>query len=356
MVVREGSRPFPWSSGGRNASAVHQHRGPLVEVFGHADGDVAGREADEARAGHVELERHPIGPSIAAPFEVPSRPRLEQSHRMLLLVDGTPDADRQGLLAAARALGRRVQAVAADGSLGLERGDFQWGVLLQDRGAPARYRAIHDAARAANVTLLNDLAQHLDATELHRTVARLEGLTAKTRVVQSPGELDAALEQLPLPLFVKSTNASHKALGWKACVAETTDEVKTLAAALAPPLLLRELLPLRRTGSTWEGFPVAREYRLFVLDADIVGAGFTWPGGDPFGVLTEREDREMRALAHEVAARTRVPWLCVDVGQLESGEWKLIETGDPSSCRLGSIEPRHFLGSLAHGLELRAGC
>jgi hypothetical protein len=87
-----------------------------------------------------------------------------------------------------------------------------------------------------------------------------------------------------------------------------------------------------------------------------VGAGFTWPGGDPFGVLTEREDREMRALAHEVAARTRVPWLCVDVGQLESGEWKLIETGDPSSCRLGSIEPRHFLGSLAHGLELRAGC
>lgn len=275
---------------------------------------------------------------------------------MLLLVDGALDSDRQGLVAAAKALGHGVHTVAADGSLSLERGDFQWGYLLGELAPPARYERIHDAARAANVTLLNDLSQHLDATELHRTIGRLEGLTAKTRVLTSAADVDAVLPQLPPPLFVKSTNASRKSQGWKACVAESAAEVKTLAASLNAPILLRELLPLRRTGGTWEGFPVAREYRLFVLDADIVGAGFTWPGGDPFGVLTEREDREMRALAHEVAARTRVPWLCVDVGQLESGEWKLIETGDPASCRLGSIEPRHFLGSLAHGLELRAGC
>jgi hypothetical protein len=51
-----------------------------------------------------------------------------------------------------------------------------------------------------------------------------------------------------------------------------------------------------------------------------------------------------------------VPWLCVDVGQLETGEWRVIETGDPACSGLSTINPHAFLGALAHGPELRAGC
>lgn len=290
---------------------------------------------------------------------------------MLLLVEGEAEGDRLGLINAARSLGHRVHPIPSEGTLepgaprvpGLVKGDFQWGLLLGDIPSPERYRAIHDEARAANVTLLNDPEQHLNAVELHRTLPQLGELTARTAVVRSAAEVDAALQRVAPPVFVKTTVLSRKWHGWKACVAETAEEARVLCSkALALEssnrgvVLVRELLPLRKTGSTENGFPVAREYRLFVLDADVVGIGFYWPGGDPFGVPSERDDREMRALAHEVAKRTRVPWLVVDVGQLESGEWKVIETGDPSCAGLSSVEPRGLIGAVAEGLVLRAGC
>lgn len=292
---------------------------------------------------------------------------------MLLLIEGPLDTDRAdndriGLRNAARALGHRTLEIPPEATLtetdkrvpGLERGDFEWGFLCGDIPSPERYARIHDEARAANVTLLNDLNQHLDAVELHRTVARLEGLTARTAVIENADQLSRALTDITPPVFLKSTIHSRKWFGWKACVAENATQAAELTKTLFTQksasrdrVLVRELLPLRRTGSEYEGFPIAREYRLFVLDADVVGMGFYWPFGDPFGLPTEREERELRQLAHEVARRTRVPWLCVDLGQLENGEWRVIETGDPCCSGLATVEPRGLIGAVGHALELR---
>lgn len=295
---------------------------------------------------------------------------------MLVLIEGpldTDDADndRRGLATAAKALGCRVHVLEPEGVVedgaplitDLARGGFEWGALFGNIPSPERYRRLHDELRALNVTLLNDPAQHLDAVELHRTVEALDGLTARSALVRSLAEVPAALARVPPPVFVKSTVHSRKWFGWKACVADDAAAAHQLVEKLfAMPLqtrgavLLRELLPLRRTGQTWEGFPFSREYRLFVLDADVVAVGYYWPFGDPFGALTERDERELRGLAHEVARRTRVPWLCVDVGQLATGEWRVIETGDPACSGLATVHPRALLGALAQGLEARAGC
>lgn len=295
---------------------------------------------------------------------------------MYVFVEGpldtdSADNDRLGLMHAAAALGHPCLELPAEATLapdapripGLTRGDFHWGVVFGDTPTPERYRRLHDEARALNITLLNDPVQHADALELHRTVARLEGLTARTEVLSRADELPAALARLPPPVFIKSTVHSRKWFGWKACVADDAREAEALVTKLftmhqhsRDHVLVRELLPLRRTGANYEGFPLAREYRLFVLDADVIALGYYWPFGDPFGAPTERDDREMRALAHEVASRTRVPWLCVDVAQLETGEWKVIETGDPACCGLATINAKGLLAALAHGLELRAGC
>lgn len=287
---------------------------------------------------------------------------------MLILVEGPLDSsrsedDRPGLVAAARALGQRVHVIPPGGSLSaaepaLRRGDFEWGVL-SGAVSPERYRRIHDEARALNVTLLNDPGQHRDAEELHRTVALLEGLTAQTEIVNDVSEVQAALQRLPAPVFIRGTLSSVRELGWKACVAEDLDEARALVRLLllrGGPALLRELLPLRRLDQLHRGFPLTREYRLFVLDADVLAMGPYSVSEDPFGALTERDEREIRTLAHEVARRTRVPWLSVDVGQLESGEWRVIETGDPSCTSLATVQPHPLIAALAHGLQLRAGC
>ncbi len=221
---------------------------------------------------------------------------------MLVLMEAplathSPDS-RPALVAAAKALGHRVHVIPRGGSLAdaepsLDRGDFQWGVLFGGGFDPARYQQLHDDARARNITLLNDPTQHANAAAFDRTV--LEGLTVCT-----------------------------------------------------PPL------PLRRM-ERQDGPALAREYRLFVLDADVLAMG-PWVSEDPFGALTERDERELRALAHEAARRTRVPWLTADAGQLENGDWRLIETADPSCCELAAVNPRDLLGALANGLEQRAGC
>lgn len=283
---------------------------------------------------------------------------------MLILMEG----EEVQLAAAARALGHWVHVIPPGGGLAqaqppLAEGGFQWGVLLASAPSPERYQRLYDEARSLNVTLLNDATQHRDAEELDRTQAALKGLTAKSEVVTKESEVPAALRGLLLPVFVRGAIRSAKELGWKACVAQTVAEAQTLVTKLLAletysrgRVVLREVLPLRRIDKLHDGFPLSREYRLFVLDADVLVMGPYWVNEDPFGALSERDERELRTLAHEVARRTKVPWLAVDVGQLESGEWKVIETADPAGCELGSIEPRVLIAALAHSLEQRTGC
>lgn len=276
---------------------------------------------------------------------------------MLILVEEASAAI--AVVPVAKALGHRVQYVQSTSPHlpGLERGDFEWGLYF-GHASLQEYETLHDAARARNVTLLNDPAQHRDAEDLSRTVAALGALTAKTELVTSLEQLDAALTRVPPPVFIRGAMASAKERGWKACVAQDGQQARALVttALLSGPALVREMLPLRKLEKQHVGFPVAREYRLFVLDADVLALGAYWEKTDPFGALTDRDEQEIRALAHDVARRVKVPWLAVDVGQLESGEWKVIETGDPCTCGLGAVEPRALISAVAAGLEARAGC
>lgn len=284
---------------------------------------------------------------------------------MLILVEAQ-HADGGRLADAARGLGHQVHVLPPEGKHegpripGLQRGDFRWGLFFGEAPSAERYRALHDEARALNVTLLNDPTQHHVAEDLSRTVAALGTLTAKTAVVERAEQLDTALGLIAPPVFVRGALTSAKAQGWSACVAKDAGGAKALVSTLLAdgrgPALVREMLPLRRLERVQQGFPVAREYRLFVLDADVLALGSYWEEQDPFGRLTERDEQEIRTLAHEVAKRVKVPWLAVDVGQLESGEWRVIETGDPCSAALGSVQPRVLLSAVAAGLEARAGC
>lgn len=283
---------------------------------------------------------------------------------MLVLVETPLEADRLGLALAARTLGHRVVELPRGATeLPMDPGGFEWGFLYGELPTLERYQSLHASARSKNVTLLNDVMQHADAMELDRVVAALGRLTAKTAVVSRVEEVRGALGKVPLPVFTRGAVLSRKSAGWDACVAQTMEtaesQVQQLLASAAlsrARVLVREVLPLRRMGQSVENFPTAREYRLFVLDADILAMGFCWPGGDPFGALTERELREVHELAHEAAVRTKVPWLCVDVAQLEDGSWRIIETQDPCCSGLTSVSPSMLVGALGRAIEMRAGC
>jgi hypothetical protein len=288
---------------------------------------------------------------------------------MHVLTEADPelDSDRSsgdtvGTTRAALALGLPVHFLPAAAALGPED-DVLGGlapvaspgpaVWLGYIPTPERYAQVYEAARSRGLHLLNTPEEHLRALEFPRAWPHLGGLTPESRVIDSLEQVEEALEALGLPVFIKGTVLSRKAYGWKACVAETPEEARALVQKLLRAarfsrerVVLRRFLALRRTGEALEGFPCAREYRLFLLRGEVVGEGYYWPFGDPFGPLTPREAEQVRGLAREAARRLSVPLLAVDVAQAEDGTWTLIEVGDPQFSGLSHIPPHAFIERL----------
>jgi hypothetical protein len=214
--------------------------------------------------------------------------------------------------------------------------------------SPQRYVALEEAARAKDLIFCNTLAQHQDAQEFDRFYPKLAELTPKSCIIESPEESAAAFETVGGgPVFVKGVIQSRKSRGWKACVAENIAELEILVRHLLElenrsrgRVVVRQLVPLRHTrNAPGNDFPLGREFRLFVLLGKIVGLGYYWEGDDPLSVLTPTEERTVRHLATEAAIRVASPYISVDIGQTETGEWIVIETGDAQFSGLSRVSP-----------------
>lgn len=225
--------------------------------------------------------------------------------------------------------------------------------------APERYSTIFDAARAKNLCLVNTPGEHLNAQEFDRTYPRIAELTATTAFVADAGAetlANAVTGVGGYPVFVKGAVQSRKAKGYKACVAASPEELTVLVNALLSlenrsrgRVAVRELLPLAPAGVAPNGFPMGREFRVFVFRGAVVGAGYYWETAqNRLNILTPTETRTVHALAVEAARRIGTPYIAVDIGQLTSGAWRVIETGDGQFSGLSRV-PKIALWS-----ELRA--
>ncbi len=209
------------------------------------------------------------------------------------------------------------------------------GVWIGYIPTPEHYEAIYKAALDKRIQLLNSPDQHLTVQEFDRAYPHLEGLTPVSVTVSDATDCAAAVKSLGLPVFVKGAVQSRKARGWKACVAETLPELEaltrqmlSLAGRSRGRVIVRRLVRLRHSRASAEGFPFGREYRVFLYQGQVLGFGYYWEGDDPLQTLIPDEKRQVLALAQEAAWRLNVPYLAVDVGQTEAGEWIVIETGD----------------------------
>lgn len=210
--------------------------------------------------------------------------------------------------------------------------------------SPEHYEFVYEAALARGVRLLNAPNRHLRAQEFDKAYPFLTDLTPRTVIVTRPAQCREAAELLGLPVFVKGIVQSRKARGWKACVAETLPELERLMAAYLSlegrtrgRVAIRALVPLRHAAKTVQGFPIGREYRVILLHGEVAGWGYYWDCEDAFGVPSTKERDEILELATEAARRLDVPYLAVDIGQLEDERWIVIETGDAQFSSFSQI-------------------
>lgn len=200
---------------------------------------------------------------------------------------------------------------------------------------PERYTAFYQALLQNGIRLLNTPTQHRTALEFDRAYPLLAGLTPESVIVQDVEACEAAIAQLGLPVFVRGAVQSYKEKGWQSCVAHSLAEAQHLTQQLLHlpqwsrgRVLLRRLEKLKRDRTAPDGFPLGREFRILLYGQSILSYGYQWEGDDPYRYLSVPEEEGMFAIALEAARRLQVPYLAVDVAQLEAGDWTVIETCD----------------------------
>ncbi|MBL9101861.1 MAG: ATP-grasp domain-containing protein [Myxococcales bacterium] len=220
------------------------------------------------------------------------------------------------------------------------------------------YRAVFHALAQRNVHLLNDPEAHLEIFEFDRAYPKIADLTARSRVITDLAQIDDAIRDLGLPVFIKGSLLSRKHSGWRACVADTADDLRRLAASLLRQrylsrgrAVIRELLPLRRFTVPAGDFPVGREFRVFLLRGEPLAHGYYWPYTGDWAALSPAEETAVLDLARRAARRFAAPLVALDIGQLEDMSWRVIETGDPQFSGLSFIDPRTLWRNLAARLS-----
>lgn len=267
-----------------------------------------------------------------------------------------PSSSTRDLLAsheAAKISGCKVYTIPPDFSRCETAENALWHVPRQDRATPAvwigyiptvqRYSQIFAAALSRNLVLLNTPDEHQVAQEFDSAYPLLQELTPRSVVVSELQHCSQAVEVLGLPVFVKGAVQSRKGQGRQACVAETHDELVRLVKALLGfeaksrgRVIVRELVHLRHTRSH-NGFPLGREYRAFIYKQDLIGLGYYWEGEDGLSSLSAAERHCVEQLALEAATRLKVPYVAVDIGQLENASWTVIEAGDAQFSGVSQI-------------------
>jgi hypothetical protein len=209
---------------------------------------------------------------------------------------------------------------------------------------PQRYEAIYKAALGKGIKLLNDPEQHLRVQEFDRAYPLLEGLTPETISIVRLEQCQQAAAKLGFPVFVKGVVQSLKSHGPEACVANSIQELESLTRAYLQladhsrgRVLVRRFVKLRHSRKTAQGFPLGREYRMFLYKGQVIGMGYYWQGEDELRDLSSDERETIAGMASEASRRIGAPYVALDIGQFENGRWMIIETGDPQFSGVSEI-------------------
>ncbi|MCP4138069.1 MAG: ATP-grasp domain-containing protein [bacterium] len=200
---------------------------------------------------------------------------------------------------------------------------------------PERYKDLYDAALAKNIKIINAPDDYRLAMEFDRFYSKIKHLTFKSEIFDSVDNMINSDIHLEYPLFIKGTIQSLKSEGIGSCVANNEDELKKISQRIIKlkrrslgKIIVREYKPLKHVRTSGLGFPIGREYRVFMYHNNILEYGYYWEDRDDLSDVTREEENIIFSLCREVSKSVNVPYLSIDIGQKENNEWTVIELGD----------------------------
>ena len=208
--------------------------------------------------------------------------------------------------------------------------------------SPAKYEQFYEALRERGVELINDPGSYRHCHYLPEWYPLMEAQTPQSvwldMVRSSDDWMNAVIEKLLVfgsdPIIVKDYVKSEKHHWVEACfIPDPSDRDKTLQVVrrflelrgsnLEGGLVFRRFINFKALAThSKSGMPLTKEFRLCVLDGDIVHWFNYWEEGD-YGDL-----KPPLELFSEAAKKPKSRFFTMDIAQTENDDWLIVELGD----------------------------
>ena len=222
------------------------------------------------------------------------------------------------------------------------------------------YERLYQTLLERNLLLINTPTQYRHCHYLPESYEVIKAHTPQTIWLPLPDCLDkikvaSALEIFgDKPLILKDYVKSRKHEWHEACFTPSASDQAAVGRVvsrflelqddqLSGGLVFREWVKLRQIGAhAQSGMPLAREFRLFFWQGRVLHASNYWAQDETEG------DTPPLAAFERIAARVGSAFFTMDVAQLESGAWIIIELGDGGVAGLpDETEAPQFYRALA---------
>ncbi len=201
--------------------------------------------------------------------------------------------------------------------------------------------------------VINTYREHCYVADLRNWYYDLGELTPRTWF---------ALDQIPTegPFILKGQTNSKKHQWSSHMFASNRYEATEVFTRLAADgfvgyqqIYVRQYVPLVRLADGLNGLPISEEYRFFVLDGQVVDAGFYWSSHtadlprvyDPY---KEVPAEFINTVISKVSKKIRF-WV-FDVARKTDGDWIVVELNDGQQSGLSDIDPGRFYQTLKQRL------
>lgn len=203
------------------------------------------------------------------------------------------------------------------------------------------YERLYTALTEKGLLLINTPAAYKHCHYLPESYHEIAEITPRTTWLKGTGatiSMDQVMEALQIfgdhPIIVKDFVKSRKHEWYEACYIPSAidrlavEKVVTRFLQLQDEdlqegLVFREFVELEPlTTHPRSGMPLAKEFRLFVLDGRIILSLPYWEEGDYQG------DAPPETLFAEIAQRIASRFFTIDVAKKKDGSWIILELGD----------------------------
>ncbi|MBD2464947.1 hypothetical protein H6G89_28490 [Oscillatoria sp. FACHB-1407] len=211
-----------------------------------------------------------------------------------------------------------------------------------------QYAAIYQQALQKSIRLLNSPEEHRAVYDFGQIYQRLQDVIPTSFLLRDVAQCEAAIAQLGLPIAVRG-EAPFNLLSPRATTLEELQQLVT--PLLQQPrrahnsVILQAAVSLRSHKSPI-GMGFGRVFRIVLYRQTLITYGYAWAGDHPGRYLSTPEEEALMELVFRAIAQIEVPFVSLDVGQLEDGKWVVLGMGDPQFTATPEIPWIQFWGSM----------